>query len=338
MRACRWHCRCFGRMPRQWFVARADTLTWLAVEGSPRLGTFMSTIRQGTPPSTPCARRPSLRGFCRRHTARMLGGLTVMGSVVFASTGAGAQETQPNCEPGSWFCGDTQPPPRNPAPPPPPASPAPEPERPVVVVTPAPPPAVVIQPREAPAPYHYVPQPAPRKSEWGLNLHLGAASFGERNDHRSGLGLAGVGLRFRPVTQVAIEGNIDAAVGRDYSGNHRTETALSFNGLFYLSPKSIPNRRAQVYALAGFGWSAARVAFDRAEGGNEMYTYFGGQLGLGIEYRVASWFAVNADLRGLVRTRIDDGRSKNPEFVSSDGRTTNTSGAALAQAGMTFYW
>ena len=38
------------------------------------------------------------------------------------------------------------------------------------------------------------------------------------------------------------------------------------------------------------------------------------------------------------RTRIDNDRRQNPEFVSGDGKQTNTSGAGLITGGLTFYW
>ena len=42
--------------------------------------------------------------------------------------------------------------------------------------------------------------------------------------------------------------------------------------------------------------------------------------------------------RGFVRGRIDDNKREYPEFVDSNGRTTNTSGGGIFQGGLTFYW
>src|SRR6185436_20465474 len=141
-------------------------------------------------------------------------------------------QTKKDCEPGSWFCGDTQssgtlqPLPEgkpadkteNKTPPPP------------VVVYQPPPPTVVVQPREAPPPYYYVPKHAPPKKEWGLNLHLGGLMMGEGKNGDAGMGMLGLGLRFRPLPQAALEGDLDFAGGRDYNGYRRGETALTFNG------------------------------------------------------------------------------------------------------------
>ena len=48
--------------------------------------------------------------------------------------------------------------------------------------------------------------------------------------------------------------------------------------------------------------------------------------------------ALNFDMRGFIRGRIDDNKREYPEFVSNDGKTTNTSGGGLFQGGLTFYW
>jgi hypothetical protein len=48
--------------------------------------------------------------------------------------------------------------------------------------------------------------------------------------------------------------------------------------------------------------------------------------------------ALNFDLRGFVRSRIDDNKRDYAEFVDGNGRSTNTSGGGLFQGGLTFYW
>lgn len=268
---------------------------------------------------------------------------------------ASAQEpTKKDCEPGSWFCGETNDN-KGSTPPAPPAkgnggleplpsetpaeAPATKPEKappPPVVVYQPPPPTVVVQPREAPAPYYYVARKPVPKKEWGLNLHIGGAMLGKGRDDNAGMGLAGLALRFRPIPQAAIEGSLDFAAGRDYNGYRRNETGFSLNGLIFLNPKNV----TQFYLLGGFGWSVAnatddRLGFDRAE---YNYGYFGVQAGFGLEFRLSHRVALNVDLRGLLRGRIDNDRRKNPEFTSSDGKTTNASGAGLLTGGLTFYW
>jgi opacity protein-like surface antigen len=149
----------------------------------------------------------------------------------------------------------------------------------------------------------------------------------------------GLGLRFKPTPRFGIEADVDYFGGTDYSGNSRGETALSLNGLLFVNPRS----RAQAYFLAGLGGSTAHVSCDPSngcEGGafDAQYGYFGGQIGAGFELRLGSVIALNADLRGFLRTRVDSGAKNNPEFVDALGRGTNTSAGALLTAGMTFYF
>ena len=254
---------------------------------------------------------------------------------------AHAQEQKKDCEPGSWFCGETQQGGSKDLQPLPaetkPAETKPEDKTPPpVVVYQPPPPTVVVQPRDAPPAYYYVPRKAPPKKEWGLNLHLGGAMMGKGRDGNAGMGMTGLGLRFRPIPHAAIEGNLDFAWGRDYNGYRRSETGFTLNGLIFLNPKNT----TQVYLLGGFGWSGA-TAIDDRDGFDKWeykYGYFGVQGGVGLEFRLSKAVALNVDLRGLVRGRIDDHRRQHPEFVSGDGKATNTSGAGLLTGGLTFYW
>jgi hypothetical protein len=286
---------------------------------------------------------------------------------------SGNAQQNASCPPGSWFCADTQQQPAAPAgqpvqplqpsqqvqplqplpsdeeyepqPAQPPAQRqpgvtyAPAPQPPVVVYQP-PPPVMVVRP-ENPPPYVYTPPPRPlvRRSEWGLNLHLAGLTIGRgtRSDQGAGMGAVGAGLRYRPVPGFALEGDVDFAGGRDYQGFKRNETALGVNGLVFLNPRS----RAQIYLLAGFGWSRAHVVDDSAgyDAATNDYNYFGGQAGIGFEARLSRSVAFNLDLRGFVRGRTDDGAQSHPEFTdASTGRTTNTSGGGMVTAGLTFYF
>lgn len=251
---------------------------------------------------------------------------------------AHAQSDGKDCPPGSWFCGETQPPSKDlqPLPADKPADAKPTAPPPPVVVYQPPPPTVVVQPREAPPAYVYVPRKAPPKREWGLNLHIAGSMMGKGQAGNAGMALAGLGLRYRPIPQIAVEGNVDFAGGRDYNGYRRSETALTFNGLLFLNPKSV----TQVYFLGGFGWAGAHATDDRNPRGDVEYRYgyFGAQIGAGLEFRLSKAIALNVDLRGFLRGRVDDDRRFNPEFTDGNGRSTNTSGGGLLQGGMTFYW
>jgi hypothetical protein len=109
------------------------------------------------------------------------------------------------------------------------------------------------------------------------------------------------------------------------------------NALFFVNPRS----KAQVYFLAGFGWTGANVTDDISSFRDIKYTYsyFGAQVGIGLEYRFSRHFAMNGDLRGFVRGRIDDRANYDAEFVDpATGRTTNSSGGGLITLGATFYF
>jgi hypothetical protein len=204
------------------------------------------------------------------------------------------------------------------------------------------PPVAAQQAAAAPAPPVYVYQQMhdlPRK-EWGLNLHLQGALMGRRSNsvREAGMGGLGVGLRYRFAPSTAVEGNLDFYGGRDYNGDQRSETALTINGLAFLNPKS----KLQFYMIGGIGWSAATVRYDVPASANyyavdkATFGYFGGHLGLGAEWRLGRGLAVNADLRGFIRSRL--GNNPTPEFVSSNGRATNTSGGGLFNVGATLYF
>jgi opacity protein-like surface antigen len=157
------------------------------------------------------------------------------------------------------------------------------------------------------------------------------------------MGGAGLGLRFRPTRQLAVEGDLDFLGGHGYLGESRNETAFSVNGLFFVNPRS----RAQFYLLAGLGWSWAHVQCDPTVDTcsstssiplDAHYSYFGGQAGVGIEFRLSRLIAIGADLRGFVRGRTDSLAQSQPEFTNSQGQSTNTSGGALLTGGMTIYF
>jgi opacity protein-like surface antigen len=190
---------------------------------------------------------------------------------------------------------------------------------------------------EAPPPYEYAPPRSQfsRPHEWGLNLHLEGATIGHNSQAQNdtSMGGFGAGLRFKPTRHFGIEGDLDFVGGHDYNGDGRSETAFTINGLLFLNPQS----RAQVYLLAGFGWSSAHVTND-AQGLDTTYGYFGAQAGIGLEFRISRALALNADFRGFIRGRTDSGAQNQPEFTDQYGRSTNTSGGGLFTGGMTLYF
>jgi hypothetical protein len=135
-------------------------------------------------------------------------------------------------------------------------------------------------------------------------------------------------LRFRPKEHVGIDLGSGYFAGNDYQGFYRTEIPLTANALFFVNPQ----HKLQLYFLIGPG-----LSFGRVEMFNEVrhMTHVGGQAGMGVEWRLARAFALNVDVRGILRHRIDS--DPRPEFIDGT-RSTNTSGGAMLTFGGTLYF
>jgi|LNFM01.1.fsa_nt_gb hypothetical protein len=217
-----------------------------------------------------------------------------------------------------------------------------------VIYTPAPPVRYYVTPRPT---YYYV---APQSMYFwrsnvlvGGGISLGAAFFGGRVADQPGIvGLASAVGRVRAPGHIGGEIAIGAAFGRDWNGDNRFELPFWLSGLVYFNPQ----HRAQVYGVIGANGSVAGVSYSAANraagahGGRRSgdYLYIGGHVGVGLEYQITQRFVLFADVRGFLRTRIDDEIRTNPEFAENlaDGttRTTNTSMGAITQFGAIFYY
>lgn len=280
-------------------------------------------------------------------------------SALTALLGIAVNTADAQCVPGSPFCGEVvvqvgvpappvvyvqpaPPPPQvvyvQPAPPPPVVyvQPAPPPPAPVVVVQPAPQPQRVYV---APQRTRYVIEPTiPVEHRFALHGELGAM-MSDRMD----IGGGSVALRIRPNPYYALDLGLGAYGGSDFNGQRRVEVPLTADSRFFLNPQS----PFQVYGLLGFGLSFASIQndssfFDSTFSMERNFAYVGGQLGVGLEWRLSPFFALNTDVRGFLRTRID-ADTANPEFVevndngSATGRTSNTSTGAYFTVGATLY-
>ncbi|MEO6600986.1 MAG: outer membrane beta-barrel protein, partial [Polyangiaceae bacterium] len=134
---------------------------------------------------------------------------------------------------------------------------------------------------------------------------------------------------------------LDLLTGTDFQGYSRSEVGLLLNTLVFFNPHDL----VQLYGLGGLGFSGATVTISPRSGEtpfarhDEDYSYFGGQLGLGVEVRVTRRIALSGDIIGFIRGRTDDLSDHVPEFTDpSLHRTTNTSGGGLLRVGATFYW
>lgn len=257
--------------------------------------------------------------------------------------------------PDGWFCEEGAP-----AAPPPPARPpgpgprprGPSPDSPEDSTQFNPPPYPPPGAPEDPTILLDAPEDAPRPAvrrrrrpfhEWGFNLHLEAAILGHQAARASNSGMGGLGFsfRYRPMPVLAFEAGVDLLTGTDYQGYSRGEAALLLNTLVFFNPHDI----VQVYGLGGLGFSAANVTIAPRTGEasfqrhDEQYSYFGAQLGLGLEVRVSRSIALGGDILGFVRGRTDNRANTVPEFEDPNThRATNTSGGGLIRVGSTFYW
>lgn len=189
-----------------------------------------------------------------------------------------------------------------------------------VVVKTKPPTVVVVKHKPANAP-----PPPPKKRDRKLGLHFDVGgTFGP--DVSMG-GFTGA-LRFRPKEHIGIDLGSGYYAGHGYQGFYRTEIPLTANVLFFLNPQ----HKFQFYFLLGPGASFGKV--DTIDGVRRM-THIGGQGGFGVELRLAPAFALNADVRGIIRHRVDS--DPTPEFFDGT-RSTDTSAGALVTFGGTFYF
>ncbi len=187
------------------------------------------------------------------------------------------------------------------------------------------PPTVVVVRQKAAAPAPVLNEAPPKDRERKVGLHFDVAgTFGP--DVRMG-GFNGA-LRFRPASHFGIDLGSGYFAGNDYEGDFRSEVPLTMNFLFFVNPKS----KVQFYVLLGPG-----LSFGKKETFAEVrdMIHAGGQAGVGLEFRLAPGFALNADVRGVLRHRIDN--DPRPEFIDGT-RSTDTSGGALLTFGGTFYF
>jgi len=193
-----------------------------------------------------------------------------------------------------------------------------------VVIKTKPPTVVVVKHTQTPqARVAEAPPPPKRDRKVGLHFDVGG-TFGPQVVMG---GFSGA-LRFRPNEHLGIDLGSGYFAGNDYQGFYRTEVPVTANLLLFVNPQ----HKLQVYFLLGPG-----LSFGRVDTLNEVrrMTHVGGQAGVGLELRVAPAFALNVDVRGILRHRIDS--DPRPEFFDGT-RGTNTSGGALLTFGATFYF
>ena len=215
--------------------------------------------------------------------------------------------------------------------------PAPPPPQRVVVIQQAPPPpqqqVVVMQPQQQVV----VAQPRRRWTMDDANrrrvgLHAEVGGVVGRQVQMGGFA---AGLRLRPVPFLGIDITAGVYGGEDYVGNTRLEVPFRVDARFFVNPQS----RVQFYALVGAGVSVARA--QNYLGQTRDFTHVGGEVGAGLEFRLNRALALNVDVRGFLRQRVDS--DPRPEYVEEDLygnilRTTDTSAGATINVGGTIYF
>jgi hypothetical protein len=291
------------------------------------------------------------------------------------------EQASAQCDPNAAFCADAQGPrgrratiqvvrrPRTvvvqPAPAPPayvvqpaPAqqvvvvAPPPSPPQRVVVIQPAPPPpqrvVVVQQPPPPPPQQVVVMQPQPQQQvvvtrqrpRWTVD-DANRRRFGFHGEisgivsENVAMGGIAAGLRLRPIPFLGIDLTAGLFYGEDFVGNERVEVPFRVSARFFFNPR----QRLQFYGLVGTGVSFA--AAENLAGNRRNFAHVGGELGAGLEFRLNPHIAVNFDVRGFLRQRVDS--DPRPEYVEVDEfdnvlRTTNTSAGATLNLGGTIYF
>jgi hypothetical protein len=170
-------------------------------------------------------------------------------------------------------------------------------------------------------------------SPWSVNLRIEGALLGRTRGRGADAGLGGVGasLRYALNPIITLDLGLDSMLGTDYNGYERNEYTLSLSSLFYFNPEQL----IRTYVIAGLNSTAARVDVD---GDGQSWGYFGGHAGLGLDFAVDRRVALTVDLLAFIRGRTDDRAAREPEFVDSFGRVSNTSGGGLFRGGLSLFW
>jgi hypothetical protein len=166
-------------------------------------------------------------------------------------------------------------------------------------------------------------------SPWGLALRVqGVMLDGKRRGQDASLGGVGVSGRYALNQVVTLDLGLDTIVGTDYNGYDRSELSLSFSSLFYLNYHPV----VRTYVLVGLNTSRAQVDVD---GDDQVWGYFGGHTGLGLDVTLDPRVVLNLDILAFIRGRTDSRAAREPEFTDGLGRVTNTSGGGLLRGGIT---
>ena len=197
---------------------------------------------------------------------------------------------------------------------------------PVVVVRPAPPPVV----RPLPAAAAAAPE-EPFESEFGIGARVNAGITGAESGAMGGGGLF---LRLHTFPNLQFELAVDTFAGKGYGGAMRSEVPVEFSALWFFGNHS---QRFRLFLLGGIGASWAQVGeFERTD---EPW-YVGALAGIGVEWRPLDWLALETDIRGFIRQRVNE-RPEDPAYVTdpmwNDGNCDEEHGCTDLQGGGTLH-
>jgi hypothetical protein len=250
--------------------------------------------------------------------------------VVLGVPASALADEPPGCPPGEWFCDEVEPTPPEPegvepdAPEPDGVGPATEPEpadeRDVGAASAA---AAVDQPSEPPAEDRGWSDS--ERSPWGVALRAQGVLLESGSD--ASLWGVGASARYALNRVVTLDVGLDTIAGTDYNGYDRSELALSASSLLFLNQGDVVRTFLQV----GLSLSTARVDLGYDE---QSWGYLGGHAGIGLEFPLDSRIGLAVEGLGFMRGRIDSRAASEPEFTSSSGRVSNTSGGCLLRGGV----
>lgn len=168
-------------------------------------------------------------------------------------------------------------------------------------------------------------------SPWALALRIEGVLLESSSRADAGLGGLGVSGRYELNRVITLDLGLDSILGTDYNGFERSELALSLSSLFFLNDHSL----VRTYLLAGLNTSAARVD---VLGDDQTWGYLGLQGGLGLDIRLDPLLALNIDILAFMRGRLDSRAAREPEFIDSSGRVSNTSGGGMLRGGVVLHF
>jgi len=175
-----------------------------------------------------------------------------------------------------------------------------------------------------------------RDPRWGVHAEVGGMFW-----NHLAMGGGALAFRLRPVPWLGVDLGVGGYHGVNYDKGERTEVNFTASFFYFVNPRDA----LQLYFVAAADFTVAEVDTSVRfppevifiDYTTERSAYVGGQLGLGVEWRLGRHVALNTDLRGFLRRRTTD--TATPDFVNQEsGATANFSAGPRVTIGTTIYW